>query len=139
MKTWMDDYPDRLAFEIAELERVGFQVDSDAMAATHMLAARGQVQSPKFGTVELTIIYPDSFPFLRPEVFATGLRLDRHQNPYEGNLCLLDRSTREWAVDDTGAWLLSERVPLLLGLLAEGGTALRDGEAPQGEPWPCEG
>ena len=39
--------------------------------------------------VELRVVYPDSFPFMRPEVFAPGLLLERHQNPVDRNLCLL--------------------------------------------------
>jgi hypothetical protein len=135
MQTWMQLLPDRCSYEIAELARVGFQVDDDATARTGMLVATGQATSPKSGEVDLTIIYPDTFPYLRPEVFAPNLRLERHQNPNEGNLCLLGRSTSEWNVDDTGAWLVSERVPFLLELLDQDEEAMRDAEVAQGEPW----
>jgi hypothetical protein len=74
--------------------------------------------------IELEVVYPDTFPFLRPEIYAPGLALGRHQNPLQGNLCLLDRSTRAWNVDETGAWLVAERVPYLLDLLEQGGEAL---------------
>jgi ThiF family len=135
MRTWIDLYRDRLEFEVAELERLGLVVDDDQLSDARRLVARGRLSTQTHGDIDVTIVYPDSFPHLRPEVMAPGLRLGRHQNPYQGNLCLLDRSTREWEVTDTGAWLLTERVPLLLGLLERGGAALREGEAPQGEPW----
>jgi hypothetical protein len=135
METWIGLYPERYAFEVAGLERAGFELDGIALGATGLLVARGTVASGEFGDVAVTIVYPDTFPFLRPEVFATDLSIDRHRNPFEGNLCLLDRSSAEWNVDDTGEWLLRERVPKLLGLVAAGGDLLAAEEAPQGEPW----
>jgi molybdopterin/thiamine biosynthesis adenylyltransferase len=135
VRTWVDRYPERLAFERNALERLGVTVDSDQLRVQRRLVGRGRGVVRGHEAIEVTIVYPDSFPYLRPEVLAPDLRLGRHQNPYEGNLCLLDRSTREWEVTDTGAWLLSERLPLLLDLLARGGQVLRQGEAPQGEPW----
>jgi molybdopterin/thiamine biosynthesis adenylyltransferase len=84
--------------------------------------------------IAVTVVYPETYPYLRPEVYVPSLRLDRHQNPYGGNLCLLDRSTRFWRTSDTAAWLVADRVPFLLELLDAGGQRLRDAEAPQGEP-----
>ena len=135
MRSWLDLHPARLTSEVAELERIGFVVDERELSRSRRLVARGKVQASQGQQLRLTIIYPDTFPYLRPEVYAPELRLRRHQNPYEGNLCLLDRSTLEWEVDDTGAWLITDRVPLLLDLLERGGEALTQGEAPQGEPW----
>ncbi len=80
------------------------------------------------------MLYPDLFPYLRPEVFAPGLTLARHQTPGGGNLCPLDRPTRTWKPEDTGAWLVDERVRLLLSLFREGPEAMVAAEAAQGEP-----
>lgn len=118
---------------MAELTRIGFEVDPFELQYNRRLVMRGEVDTPR-GRTKLIVIYPDSFPFLRPEVFAPDLGLERHRNPYEHNLCLLDRSTAEWSVHDTGAWLVREQVPHLLELLEQGGDALLVGEAPQGEP-----
>jgi hypothetical protein len=135
MRTWVDRWPARLASEREGLERLGLAVDEWQLRNQRRLVASGDLTVADRGVVDVTIVYPDSFPHLRPEVMAPQLALGRHQNPYQGNLCLLDRSTREWEVTDTGAWLLTERLPLLLELLSAGGQQLRDGEAPQGEPW----
>lgn len=135
MRGWTETYPDRLSYELAEFERLGldFALDESALEDRGVLVLRGSVER-NGAEVDLVVVYPDSFPFLRPEVYAPGLALDRHQNPIDHNLCLLDRSSRAWRVSDTGAWLVAERVPYLLDLLGTGGEALRDGEAPQGEP-----
>jgi ThiF family len=135
MRAWTEAFPDRLEYELAEFKRRGlhFELDEDHLAETGRVLLRGTL--PRDGVaLELQVAYPDSFPFMRPEVFAPGLRLERHQNPVEGNLCLLERSTLAWRVSDTAAWLVAERVPHLLALLAAGGDTLAAGEAPQGEP-----
>ena len=133
MSGWLDLYPERLAHEIAGLSELGFEPDDGELKRARRLVMSGE-RDTVMGRVALTIVYPDTFPFARPEVFAPGLRLERHQNPYEGNLCLLDGGSGEWSVTDTGAWLISEQVPHLLALFDAGPEAMRSGEAPQGEP-----
>jgi ThiF family len=135
MRRWYESYPERLTFELEEFERcgLGFTLDEEHLARTGLVLLAGTVDIDG-EQVNLQLLYPDSFPFMRPEVFAPDLSLERHQNPYERNLCLLERSTRAWSVDETGAWLVSVRVPQLLRLLAQGGEALRAAEVPQGEP-----
>jgi hypothetical protein len=128
-------FPGRLEYELAEFERrgLGFALDEQRLAETGRVVLNGTLRH-EGEEVELQVAYPDSFPFMRPEVFAPGLLLDRHQSPVERNLCLLERSTLAWNVSDTGAWLVGERVPHLLSLLATGGETLAADEAPQGEP-----
>jgi ThiF family/Prokaryotic E2 family B len=135
VRPWVEQFPERLRYELEEFARRGMRLQPDEreLQKRKRLVMRGQAPVGN-GTVGITVVYPDSFPYLRPEVYCTELILDRHQNPFDGNLCLLDRSTREWDTTDTGAWLVAERLPHLLDLLARGGRALADGEAPQGEP-----
>lgn len=133
MARWYDEFPERFARERDALGELGFELD-DAAFEEGRVAFRGSVDF-KGSQVELEIVYPDAFPYFRPEVFAPHLAASRHRNPFRGNLCLLERSTRAWEVDNTGAWLISERVPLLLGLLEPGHEEeMREAEAPQGEP-----
>lgn len=135
MATWPDRWPGRLEYEVEDFCDRGleFALDEELVHRGGPVVMRGRIE--RHGTpVELEVVYPDTFPFLRPEVLARDLSLGRHQNPYEGNLCLLDRATRAWDTDWTAARLIEERVPLLLDLLEEGGQALREGEALQGEP-----
>jgi hypothetical protein len=136
MRNWTERYPDRFEYELAEFARRGldFRLDEELLAEQGRVVLGGELIHGE-DTVALEIRYPDLFPFVRPEVFAKELTLERHQNPYDGNLCLLDRSTRAWAPSDTGAWLVVERVPLLLELIeADDPEAMREAEAPQGEP-----
>jgi len=135
MRPWTERLPERLAFELAEFERLapGFTADQDELARHQRLVMHGGIERDG-SSIPARVVYPDSFPYMRPEVYAPELALQRHFNPFDGNLCLLDRSTREWDTSDSGAWLIATRLPELLALLAQGGQALRAGEAPQGEP-----
>ncbi len=135
METWVDRFPGRLEAELADFDDRGlnFRQDEDEFARNGRVVLRGSIEW-KGADVELAIRYPDTYPYLRPEVQAPGLSHQRHQNPFQHNLCLLDRSTRSWRISDTGAWLVAERVPHLLCLLEEGGEALTEAEVPQGEP-----
>jgi molybdopterin/thiamine biosynthesis adenylyltransferase len=132
---WVQRFAGRLDWELADFRRRGlpdFLLDEGEFANGRVVldgktAWKGQ-------TIPLRIVYPDLFPYFRPEVFAPGLRLGRHQNPFEGNLCLLEAPTRAWGTNETAAWLVAERVPFLLGLLEQGGDEMLANEVPQGEP-----
>jgi hypothetical protein len=133
--SWPDRFPGRLEYEVEDFSERGldFVLDRALLDRSGPAVMRGSIVWRE-QEIELEVVYPDTFPFLRPEVYAPSLSLGRHQNPLQGNLCVLDRSTRAWNVDETGAWLVAERVPYLLDLLEKGGEALAREESPQGEP-----
>jgi len=135
MTSWWDRFPGRLEHELEDFatRELKFEVDETLFRGASRLLLRGNIDH-KGKPVALEIIYPDLFPYFRPEVYAPQLRLGRHQNPLLGNLCLLDRPSTAWKPHETGAWLIAERVPLLLSLLEASPEAIRAGEAPQGEP-----
>lgn len=136
MRSWPERLPERLDYELACFTERGldFELDQDILDRRGRVVVRGSITHAG-EKIELEVVYPDLFPWLRPEVYAKGLRLDRHQNPYQGNLCLLDRSSRAWKPSYTAAWLVAERVPYLLELLAGGEETMRLAESPQGEPF----
>lgn len=137
MRRWYDEDPERLEREVAELQagEFAFERDKDYQRRTGLILMRGSYTRAGHDPVDLEVAYPDSFPYLRPEVFAPKLSLDRHQNPYRHNLCLLDRATRAWRPSCTAAQLIAEQGPKLLDRDAGGDPdAMRAGEVPQGEP-----
>lgn len=135
MSGWWERFGGRLAYELEEFRARGldFAMDEALLARAGRVLLRGSVED-EGERVELEVLYPDLFPYMRPEVYAPGLALERHQNPATRNLCLLDRSTRSWRPEDTGAWLVAERVPYLLSLFRAGPEAMVDAEVAQGEP-----
>jgi molybdopterin/thiamine biosynthesis adenylyltransferase len=136
MRTWNERYPGRLEYELERFTERGldFNLDEGLLADQGRVVLRGSIQY-EGKEVGLEVRYPDLYPFVRPEVIASDLALKRHQNPYAGNLCLLDRSTRAWKPSYDAAWLVGEKVPFLLALLDAGEEAMRAVEAPQGEPF----
>lgn len=135
MTSWWQRFPGRLEAELKDFSDRGldFELDEELFRGVDRVLLRGKIKVDG-EEIELEVLYPDLFPYTRPEVFAPGLALDRHQNPRDRNLCLLDRGTRNWRPKETGAWLVEKRVPKLLHLYKEGGEAMAAGEVPQGEP-----
>lgn len=134
---WVERFPGRLEHELEDFKRRGlaFTLDEELLRRQHRVVLRGEVAvEGEADPVQLVVVYPGSFPYFRPEVYASNLELSRHQNPFEHNLCLIDRSTRAWSPTETAAHLVATQVPYLLRLMQEGGEALHEGEAPQGEP-----
>jgi hypothetical protein len=135
MQRWVDRFPGLLEYELQEFEERGltFELDEELLDEQGRVVLTGTL--PHEGTeIPLQVHYPDLFPYLRPEIVAPGLELSRHQNPFERNLCLLDRSTRAWSPSFTAAWLVAEQVPYLLSLIDGDPEEMRQAEAPQGEP-----
>lgn len=135
MQRWYERFPDRFRVERDAFEQLGFTLDEDEFTRKKRVVFRGELDRDAKDAVRLEVRYPDFFPYLRPEVFAPELTLERHQNPYRKNLCLLDRSTSHWFPSTTGAAFVAERVPLLLDLIESGDEErMREAETPQGEP-----
>jgi hypothetical protein len=135
MVRWVQRFPGRLEWELAEFKRRGlddFALDDEGLQRGRVVL-NGSI-SRAAEHVHLQIVFPDTYPYFRPEVFAPELLLGRHQNPYARNLCLLEASTRAWGTSDTAAWLVDERVPFLLDLIEMGGSEMERNEVPQGEP-----
>ncbi|HEX3803209.1 MAG TPA: ThiF family adenylyltransferase [Solirubrobacteraceae bacterium] len=137
MKRWTDRYPQRFEHEIEAFrttEGLNLSLDEVELKRSGRVIFRGTLMRGSGDPMYLEVRYPDLFPFFRPEVFAPNHTFPRHQGRYRKNLCLLDRSTDQWLTENTGAWLVSERVPFLLGLLEGDPEVMRTAEAPQGEP-----
>lgn len=114
MKRWWERWPGRLAHELNELDRAAIPYERDEAAfgrGTLMLRLRPEVDG---AALELVALFPASYPYLRLEVYAPGLRLEHHQHPYAGNLCLFGRDSGEWHPSDTLASIITERIPLVL-------------------------
>lgn len=130
-RPWWERFPGRLEHELRELEVEGWA------PRTEVCEGRMQVRVtvPIAGKARSVVIqYPDLYPYFRFEVLAPlDLGFRKHQNPYAGNLCLLDRSTAAWSVDDTPASVLKAQLPKIEGANLD--PAPRpDLEVPQAEP-----
>jgi hypothetical protein len=133
---WWERYPDILARELSALAELGldFKVDEAERDEGRMLL-RGSAFAGRLGFIDLAVAYPGTFPHTRPTVYQTspGEPLVRHQNPFEGNFCLIGRSSDQWDPSMTAADLVAG-LARLVELVDTGGQALLDAEDPQGEP-----
>tara|TARA_B100000745_G_scaffold264490_1_gene189204 strand:- start:2082 stop:3776 length:1695 start_codon:yes stop_codon:yes gene_type:complete len=129
---WWEEYPERLEFEIAELTELGLSPEINA-AEKEAGKLVIHVQHTLNGQpINLTIRYPDNYPFFRFELIAPDLDLPRHQNPHEKNLCLIGRATGNWNPDqDTPARFITDQLPKVLEAANGNGEGI---EETQGEP-----
>lgn len=122
-KPWFEERPGILTRELDALKGICSKVEVDeALMKKGVLRVKANLDSVLIGIKEkldkdyllVRIVYPDSYPFFRPQVFADDLTLTRHQNVLEKNLCLLGRLTSEWNSQQTVAGLIKEQLPKLL-------------------------
>jgi len=113
-KPWWQRWPGRLEYELKALDEAGIKYDLDGQAFSKENFLRLRLHFPCDGKIViLYAIFPPLYPFFRPEVFANPGTFPRHQNPIEGNLCLLGRRSQNWDSDSTLADLVKNQFPRL--------------------------
>lgn len=134
MKWWLR-YPERLKNEVEHLKTCGFKTTSDAakindnvveISTSYLLGGREYC---------LRIVFPDLYPYFRPLVYCSDLTVPHHQNPFDGNLCLLGRNSDNWHPEQYIADVIAEQLPKLLDserVVSAGG---KPEEEFQAEPW----
>ena len=114
LRPWWEQVPERLEYELEALRsaRVEFsRRDEEFVKGVLVLDLRVPLDGEVFA---LRAEFPDFFPYVRPEVYAEDLSLDRHQNPFGRNLCLLGRRSDEWEPEMTLAQLVTEQLRQVL-------------------------
>lgn len=122
MDTWFNINPERWDREQKALKEINvdFQVDLDAdvkgiLQLNIRITKENKLIIPeKFLPLSLIVTFPSTYPYFRPEVFAPGLNLARHQNIIAKNLCLLPRATSNWLPETTLANYITEQLPKVL-------------------------
>jgi hypothetical protein len=140
---WEAEFPGRFEHELRCLEAAGVRYDIDD-AACRLGVLQLRVTAIEDVPIDLTVTFPDLYPFLRPSVRLTpegSEPMAHHVHPFSGDLCLIGRSTALWHTDDTLAWLLTTQLPKTLqagqamATSAEEVAALAAMEEAQAEPW----
>ncbi|MEI4279013.1 MULTISPECIES: ThiF family adenylyltransferase [Geodermatophilaceae] len=140
---WETEFPGRLEHELICLEAAGIRYDIDD-AAGRLGVLQLRVTAIGDRVVDLTVTFPDLYPFVRPSVRLTADQLEpmaHHAHPFSGDLCLIGRSTALWHTDDTLAWLLTNQLPKTVqagqatATSADEVEALTGVEEAQAEPW----
>jgi molybdopterin/thiamine biosynthesis adenylyltransferase len=133
---WFARVPERLEYELEALRHAGIQFSRRADDFTQgILVLDLIVDTADQGKIELRAEFPDFYPYGRPEVYATTLNLERHQNPFGKNLCLLGRRLDAWQPEMTLAQLIAEQLPKVLAAnRSETKSEVASIEDQQGEP-----
>jgi hypothetical protein len=123
MAAWFELYPDRFEKERLALEAAGieFRID-EALLEKKIVRLTLEVHPHNVfldlpdpeNSYELVVVFPDSYPWFRPEVYAYDLDMPRHHHPIGKNLCLLPRNTKHWDPTITLAELLQTQLRLVL-------------------------
>ena len=116
---WYKANPDFLIKEEEALTAAGVVYEIDATAGSQGILKINLVienTNSNFdltgmaGPISLEVIFPDNYPYFRPEVHGNNLNLPRHFNPFGKNLCLIPRPTENW----NPTWTLVEFLQLQL-------------------------
>lgn len=106
---WWIRWPQVLEREKTSLQEAGISFTQDGAALGNGVVQLNLVLPAEMGGHRLHVIYPDYYPYFRFQVYAPGLTLSHHQNPFEKNLCLIGRRTHWWYTTDTVGRLLREQ------------------------------
>jgi ThiF family protein len=135
MRPWWERWPGRLEWELQSLRDANIQFEirnQDSRTGLFDLSMEVPINGE---LVKLEVHFPALFPFTRVEVFAPGLNLDWHQNPYTKNLCLIGRSSDEWSTNEsTAAFILGQLKKLLEAVQKTQTNEVADLELHQAEP-----
>src|SRR6266542_2519209 len=135
MRPWWEKWPERLKFELEQLQAAGVQINKVSKdSITGILEL--QLEHAVGGCVmPLSVRFTPFFPYTRFELFAPDLTLAHHQNPFQKNVCLIGRASENWDIDDTVADFVLNRLPSAIAAAEEEDTGKLAGvEAQQGEP-----
>ena len=123
MKTWFENDIQRLNDEIEDLKslNVFYEIDEEAKREKlFRLRLRIEGDNPNFDLpnktkpIELVAVFPDTYPYFRPNVYGYEINLARHQSPLDKGLCLLGRPTDLWDPNWTLAKFLQQQLAPVL-------------------------
>lgn len=133
-KPWFERWPDLKADEKKRFEAHGLPWAEDLSKWDGYLTVFSEVEF-EGRPLKIEIVYPAEYPELPPYVSSKEVVLDRHQMPFSGNFCLLERPIDSWVPGSWGAAdLIHCQLRKLLRDSEAGPEAVRSNEAPIPEP-----
>ncbi|MFZ3590354.1 HesA/MoeB/ThiF family protein [Bacillus sp. DJP31] len=133
---WFERRPDLLEQEIRAFRENGleFELDDIAKEDLRTIIFRGVVIFLNEEEVEFELVYPSEFPAIRIIVKVNNISIDRHQNPFEKNLCVIPHDQTGWESWMTGAYMVNQAIRLLQDTnTGEEQVATNEVDSP--EPW----
>lgn len=100
-------------FDLRELADGGEIVLDDDLFHRDQIRRYTLVHTCNGMTLDLMVTFSDQHPYFRPDVTATQ-KIGVHQNPFSGQLCLLEGETWHWDQSQTVAAMIRDQLPRLL-------------------------
>src|SRR2546425_12568166 len=131
LRPWFEENPERLAYELYELEQRGLvPIVDEALRSRGTIAFDLSVAVHGKPTA-LRVSYPPGFPHMAPVLSAPETLIDRHQAPVARALCVLG-AQRQWRGHYSAGSLIGEAVELLEAALHDRERLTREeGDAPE--------
>lgn len=135
-EAWFERWPDLARWELKRFADLRLPAEVSAAAeASGRFVVRSEMMF-RGEHLRIEVRYPAEYPELPPLVFSEPGTLSRHQHPFGGNFCLLERPLDDWPAGSWGAAdLVVDRLAALLADSERGPEAVRAGEAPMPEPY----
>ncbi|AAB91794.1 hypothetical 65.2 kDa protein (plasmid) [Sinorhizobium fredii NGR234] len=113
---WWQAYPGLYARELAAYEGHGAShrplIQQDGTLILEVLWPMDSA-----GSIRLNVGYSPLHPFCRPSISAPELQLERHQNPFTRDLCLLTQDSAQWYPHQMVADFIAERLSQVLQVM----------------------
>ena len=92
MRPWWERRPETYLEELEAFEARGLKfVEDEAAKESGRLVLNGSVAIRAGEETRIIVVYPETFPLTRFNIFAPDLRLQRHQNPFLGAIFAFSR------------------------------------------------
>lgn len=103
---WYRRYPERFDEEVKAMQNEGFTLDQKLLEVSNSVVFRGF--SRRYPSIELVIVYPDSFPGQPPHVYFFDDILTTHHHPQTKELCTFGFGGSRWSADANGTTSITE-------------------------------
>lgn len=134
-RPWFERWPELVEWERRRFEHHGLPWAIDERAKAHGYLVVDSEVEYEGRPVPIRVVYPSETPELPPLIYAEETILERHQQPFAGNFCLLERPEDDWNARDWGAAdLIDGQLKALLRDSEAGEAVVRAAEAPVPEP-----
>lgn len=129
---WFELHPERVEWEIEQFSAEGFGLPSRHVREDGGLSLITEVVfqgKPE----EIELRFPADYPNAPPRVHGPAHLLTRHQQPFSGDVCVID-NVENWWRPHRPAVLLMRQLRLLIEATERGKDAVAEGEADLPEP-----
>jgi len=114
LKPWFEELPDRFQVELDALKRSGYTYSINESKRVQGILELTVAYLLDGNAHELTVHYPDCYPYLPMTITSRTLPPGRHICANSGVLCLMENPQSSWGVNDTLTGILDDQVKKII-------------------------